>query len=448
MDLLKSNSGTIAVAMFLAVVLGVLTIPFKKRDYIFEWDQAKDYESVAKIVMEKKPTLIGPRVSSDTGFFLGPWHYYFLTPFFILTKGSLEMGFWAAWLVQYLLALTSYVLAKKWFGTLAGVTAGLWMASPVELVAWGFMYTPWLSLIFFYLCLKTLEKPELLPGLFWFCGFGCTTYAVFYAMLIPLLLVTIELGRKGKISWRKLGLAIGLFLVSYIPTLIFDIRHNFLNIRNIMKFSANQQGSGMYSGYFWRVFLRAVETSWLNKTLPTNWSAIVTGGTILVLIGGAMALFKKRRVFVLGWLISPLIPMAFYRGNVSEYYYAATILLIPFLIAGWFTKMGLMGKSTLVLLILLVVFLRAKEIYRGGARISLADKINVLEELEKLGTKYSVSYELNLGDDNGYETIFRKLGKNYVADGSAQLYTITYNNRVPTNGKLVSSLKKLSIYRR
>ena len=103
-------------AILLAIILLVFTVPFKNRDYIFDWDQGNDYEATAKIAGGKL-ALIGPRVTSDSGFFLAPWHYYFLLPFYKLTGGSLDMGFWAALTIQYLWALTAFLLVKKWWGS-------------------------------------------------------------------------------------------------------------------------------------------------------------------------------------------------------------------------------------------------------------------------------------------------------------------------------------------
>jgi hypothetical protein len=399
-------------------------------------------------IAKGKLTLIGPRVTNDIGFFLAPWHYYFLLPFYKLTNGNLFMGFWGALLVQYLLAITSFVLARKWFGTLAGLTTGIIVATSGNLVAWGFMYVPLLSLLFFFACLKTIDNSKLLPLLFLFFGFGCTTYAVFYALGIPLVYVTIYLINKRKITWKKLLLGAGLAVLPYTPLIIFDLRHNFLNIRNILGFAGNQHGQGTQSGYFIHVFFRAIEVSWLNRELPTNISFIVVSLTIVALILGTFVIFNQKKLFTSLWLVSSLIPMTFYRGNVSEYYYAPVIILVPFFISGLLVRKGSTGKVILILLTFLLVSLRIKDKYSNSVGITLSDKINVVEKLEKMGTKYSVSYELGLGQDSGYDTVFKKIGTRYVEDGSAQLYTITYPNNTLISGTKFASTGKLAVYKR
>ena len=126
MSLLKDRLTTWLTIIGLSVIFLGVTLPLRK-NYIFDWDQAADYEAVEKIAGGKL-TLIGPRVTSDKGFFLGPWHYYFLVPFFKLTNGSLEMGFWAVLLIQYLYLIITFWVSKKWGGVLAGIIAGILVA--------------------------------------------------------------------------------------------------------------------------------------------------------------------------------------------------------------------------------------------------------------------------------------------------------------------------------
>lgn len=432
--------------LLILVFLG-FTLPFKDKLYSFDWDQNNDYLAVEKIA-QGKFTLIGPRVTSDTGFFLGPWHYYFLYPFYKLTNGSLDMGFWAAWLVQLVLVITSFYLAKKWFGIWAGIATGLLMASVGSLSEWGFMYVPIISLLFFVMCLKTLDRPKLLPWLLLFFGFGCTVYTVFYALGIPLLYVIVYLIFKKKTNLINLLFGLLLLTLPYIPIFIFDLRHNFLNLRNMLGFVGGQSGAGTQPGYFIVVFIRALGGYWLNTQLPNGYLEIGAIIALLVLIFGAFKLFEKQKVFVLLWLVSSLIPMAFFKGNVSEYYYAPVVLLIPFFLSGLLVKRGKIGKVVLGIVVVALVGTRMVINIKNNSGLSLKEKIDLVENLDGLNSKYSVSYDLVWGQDGGYRTIFNKMGKNYVDDGSSQLYTITYKDSTKTSGTKVFSTDKLAVYKR
>ncbi len=414
---------------------------------MFDWDQTDDYEAVESIV-KGKLRLIGPRVTSDTGFFLAPWHYYFLLPFYLISHGSLDMGFWGALLIQYLTVMTAFFLAKKWFGKLAGIMVGLSLAVPSNITAWGFMYVPLLSLWLFDVCLKTLEDTKWLPWLFLLLGIGCTTYAVFYALWIPFLYVIYQLVRTKKVNFRNIIAGLTLFCIPYLPLVIFDLRHDFLNIRNVLSFATNQRGQGVETGYFIKVFFRAIEMYWLDTELPRILSVVIVAASLGVLVFGGTNLFNKKRGFMCWWLVSSLIPMAFYKGNVSEYYYAPVILLIPFCIAGLLVKNKLGKKWLIVLMVGLACFRLINKTTRPIG-ISLEDKKRAVFELEKIGEQYSVSYDFNIGDDSGYSLVFKKLGKNYVDDGSAQLYTLTYKNLGKmTSGIKVAETNKIAIFKR
>jgi hypothetical protein len=433
--------------LLLLLLLGLFTVTHKNEMFIFDWDQGSDYESVQKIVEEKNLTLIGPRVTSDTGFFLGPWHYYFLAPFFLITKGSLYMGFWAAFLIQFLFASLAYFFVKKEFGTIAGLSTGILLATPIHLLAWGFMYIPVLAIIFFGLCLKTLDNPKLLPLVFLFFGFGCTTYAVFYCLGIPLILITIKCLYERKTSIKKLIMSGLLFLVPYLPMFIFDIRHNFLNLRNMFGLFANQNGNEKTTLYFLQVFQRAVNYSLFSVNLSSPLSTFLFYSILLILIIGILTLFPKKKIFVFVWILAPLIMLSFYKGNVSEYYYGTTTILVPIFLAGVLSKRGLFGKIILGLTVSLIISLRIAEINNNKSRTSLGVKMEIVNILDKTGIPYSVSYDLKLGQDGGYNTILAKMGKNYVSDGSAQLYTITYDNHT-ISGTKIATVKKMAIYKR
>jgi len=51
----------------------------------FDWDQERDAQ-VIKEILSGHLTLLGPRVLGPDKFFLAPYFYYLLTPFYLLTN--------------------------------------------------------------------------------------------------------------------------------------------------------------------------------------------------------------------------------------------------------------------------------------------------------------------------------------------------------------------------
>jgi len=74
---LKDNWGLV-----LVVIIGGLFRFYRLQDLTtFGGDQGIDYQNVARMVVEKRLSLLGP--VTHVGVFLGPLYYYLLIPFFL-----------------------------------------------------------------------------------------------------------------------------------------------------------------------------------------------------------------------------------------------------------------------------------------------------------------------------------------------------------------------------
>jgi hypothetical protein len=358
------------------------------------------------------------------------------------------MGFWASLFVQFGLLCVVFLLSKKYFGFFAAFISSLFFATPVSLVSWGFMYVPMLSLIFLYLCLKTFKRPGLFPLLSLFFAFGCSTYAVFYALGLPFIFLTVSLLKKGQIPLKSLLFSLFLLIIPFLPIIIFDLRHDFLNLRNIINFSSNQSIRQQSPWYFLIVFYRALENSFLNKYYLAGWSFLIVVFCLSLLIFGINTFGSRHRLFFFLWIISPLLFLSFFHGTTSEYYYGTTVVLLPILLPIRLKGKPL-GKFFIISFTLSVIFLRIKQVTAvntGG--ITLADKIAVVNRLNQLNAPYSLSYDLDSGYNAGFDTVLSKLGENYYADGSTQLYTVTHRQSPPISGTKITDISNLSIYKR
>src|SRR3990167_10834204 len=81
--------------------------------YGYGFDQERDYFAVKAIVADHKFTLIGPRVVSSAGFFLGPFYYYLQVPFFLLLKGDPLYGAYFTAAVNLSVYLLIYVVLHR-----------------------------------------------------------------------------------------------------------------------------------------------------------------------------------------------------------------------------------------------------------------------------------------------------------------------------------------------
>jgi hypothetical protein len=394
--------------------------------YTFEWDQEDDAIKVLNLIQQKKPILIGPRVANANGFFVGPYHYYFLFPFYLLTKGDPIAGGVAAVVVSVITSITVYFIVRKIYDEKAALITGLLFASATSIISWNVMYTAFFGIIGFYLCLKIIDsQPKLFPILMLVYGLAATSHLVPASMGLSIL-IAIILSNK-KISLKQLFIGLGLFLIPFIPLLVFDLRHDFLNTRKIIEFAFSDKTGG--NSYPWWLFLRSF---WRSLNLNTfAWdinspSALIIIGNLLVIGIIIYEIFKlnfKQRILTSIWIITPLLILGFYKGGIPEYYYGLALVVVPILIGKSLSRLNL-TIGTLILIFF--VGIKAYKVIQFRPLINLENKKNVVEYIvnQKDDEYFNVSYDLGLGMNTGYGYLFKYYGKEPDSSPRGHLYTI------------------------
>src|SRR3972149_719561 len=120
-----------------ALVFGIMlrSVDLLSGNYLFGFDQGRDYLAVKKIVVDHKPTLIGSEIGAGAagfrGIFQGPFHYYFLSLPCLLSGGNPDGGIILMFLYGILTIILGYLLGKELFGKLGGLlVAALISLSP------------------------------------------------------------------------------------------------------------------------------------------------------------------------------------------------------------------------------------------------------------------------------------------------------------------------------
>ena len=122
--------------IFFVLIIGISllsrSIEVLNKNYVFGFDQGRDYLAVKSIVVDNKFTLIGSEVGAGaaglSGIFQGSLHYYFLSVPFILTKGDPYGGLVLMFLLSMLSVVFSYFFGRKVFGAIGGLTTALLFA--------------------------------------------------------------------------------------------------------------------------------------------------------------------------------------------------------------------------------------------------------------------------------------------------------------------------------
>lgn len=351
------------------VLLGVLLLGaflrlYKIDQYMtFLGDEGRDVLIVRRIFTEFHPPLIGPGTSVGN-MYLGPLYYYMMAlP--LLISGFSPVG--PAVMVALLGVVTIgfvWFVTRKWFGKIAGFTAAiLYAISPTIITfshsSWNPNIMPFFSLLSMYAIWKVWKENELN----WLIVLGFSFAFVLQShylglFLLPVIFVywllkLINTKNKGilKIFIRKSILAFVAFIMLMSPLFIFDLRHNFLNTKALIKLIADRNST---------VSINLFD---IVKKIPSTLQLIVNDilgvrlqmpllilVLFLVLVGLAIFIKKYKEkqevVFVISWLLFALIGFSFYKLPIYDHY-MGLIFVVPFILIGeMFERLCKLSKFT------------------------------------------------------------------------------------------------------
>ena len=229
-------------------------------NFAFTFDVGRDLLAVQKIVSQKRPTLLGP-TSGIPGFFYTSWWYYFLLPSFIISSGSPFGVVLSIVLLGSLMVPLSFLLGKLVGDERLGlIFSSLVSVSPYLISAstqiWSPNLVPFLTLLVFIFYFF-LTQGKLWPSFFlgFFLGLIFESEMGFGFLFIPSTLVTLFFARKVIRNWKKVifFVLLGLCFVE-LPRLLFELRHNFLQTRSLLRFFQLGQEELSLSPHFERLF--------------------------------------------------------------------------------------------------------------------------------------------------------------------------------------------------
>ncbi len=211
---------------------------------MFLSDQGRDAIIVKRIVAFQHFPAIG--ASSSVGqVYLGPFYYYLIAPFLLLFRfNPVGLAFGVA-LFSIIGIIFSYYVVKKEFNPLIALFFLLLVAfSFVNIDASRFSWNPnllpffsFFTLYWFYKFIQTDRTLyAVLLGAFY--SFSLQLHYLAALLVIPMLLYYILSLRSTKnlIGYAINTLvAVAVFAVFTSPLIIFDLRHNFLNTKNLIK---------------------------------------------------------------------------------------------------------------------------------------------------------------------------------------------------------------------
>ncbi len=424
--------------LLLIILLGVAlrSVEVLNKNFLFGIDQGRDYLAVEKIVREGKLTLIGSEVGTGfaglNGVFHGPYYLYSLIPAFLMYHGDPYGGLVLMFFFGVISLLAFFYVSNKIFGFKTAIFATLLFSlSPPITSLSRFMWSPHPATLFiiiaFWFTYKMIGNPK--KYFFLATFFAGIIYGFELAISIPLVisqfLFAILILKIKNIRLYLLGV-FGV-LIAFFPFFLFDLRHNFMQMRGIfgsLFSSLTKQGSvdsaNLFSDHlvnFWHNFRNTFVLSGVFPLL------------LLVLMLYILHEAKRGKIllpkaqFIGFLLIMPVVSFIvflFIKTAVWDFYliqlHVVYILLFAYLTVNIrVPKIRILFIALLVLMIpgLFKEFRRAYvDYYDFGGTAKIKGKIEAIDYLykEAAGKKFNVLVFTPPVYDYAYQYLFNWYG--------------------------------------
>lgn len=403
----------------------------------FDWDQENFAWEAKRMIIDHKMTLIGAPTSIG-GIHLGPFYTYLSNLFYFIFKmdpagaGILSILFGIATIAGF------YFVGKKLFNKEAGYLAAFLYAISFPLILWDLVaWNPapfhlfvLLTIFFLY---QVLKKEKYLIFLLALLGIGFHLH--FSALLFFLLSLVVLFFYRPKFSQKTLFLSGLVFLLTVSPLIVFDLRHNFHNSRQLINFFLFPETKFSPTGVKFLPIGRMIWEGIFSFFLYVWPKALARIFLILIWLSLPVIWFvekNKRKILAIFFLAILLIFVFYslYPGHVTEYYLMPlvpiAVLLVAYCLSLFFSFPKRVAMVGLSLFLLVFLAFNLNLWWRYEKPMSLADKKAAVRFIirDAGGKPFRISLTCALGYDTGYRYLFWYYKANISTNLKDKIYTI------------------------
>jgi hypothetical protein len=431
--------------LLISLVIGIFvrSYEFKER-FMYAHDNDLASWIVKDIVIDSHIRLIG-QLTSSPGIFIGPYYYYTLIPFYLISNWDPLGTVWFSVLVGAISIISVYYVFLKLYGKTPAAIAGFIYSisfgisgSEREVVP----TTPvFLWCIWFFYSIHLLFRGEkkgllyamVLMALVWHLNLAL-------GLLFPLIIIAIWLHRKQYL-FKDFYKPILTALLLSVPLMLFEIRHGFSQTRSLFgTLFGMHTGSADFLGKISHVVLYAARNaSWILFWDPPFSDYIIPGVLLVAFV--IMLFFKKyyekySLMLYSFWLLVYILFFTFNSINLSEYYLNGlyiiwltfTVLLLSYLASVHkMLKVMVLFILTLFTLQNFTSFITSPNNNSGYVERTALVKYIKIDSVAHNYPCVSVSYMTTPGNNFGYRFLFyrEKLHVNQPKSESP-VYTIVF----------------------
>ena len=331
--------------------------------YTFELDQDLFSWIVKDLLINHHIRLIGQLTSID-GVFIGPLYYYLLAIFFFIFKMNPVGGLFLATGISVATILSVYYVFSKFFGKNVGIIGSLLysFSLPIILIDRWIVPTQTTLLwsIWYLWCLIAIKngnkKAFLVAGIL---------VALIWQVHIALLPLVFLLPAAFFYSRKKIALKIYiysaiLFLVFSSPFWLFELRHNFQQIKGVITATTvTRDGTNI----FWRLYLVIGSISIeINKIflylITTPWFVGIPVFGWIIFYLKRKKLLKTGDINLVGfWILAIAFSQFMSKRPISDYYFNSLIIPVLLVFSLFFAQLSGRYFAKFILVILFISIL-------------------------------------------------------------------------------------------
>lgn len=343
-------------------------------NYVFGFDQGRDYLAAKSIVVDHKMTLIGSEWGAGsaglTGLFHGPGYFYLLGIAFLLFGGDPYGGVVVMLLLGIVTVALSFFIGKKLIDMVGAYVFALLIALSPPLIAqsrffWNsYPSSPLILLTYYFVYRSTLYRRSV--DIFLAALFSGIIYNFQTGIAIPLvitfLLYSIFILRLRKLT--QYCYLVGGYFLAFVPFVLFEIRHNFQGFRGLLSYLFVHEKTDVTPLFIQRMlsdhlgsFLYSFSDSFPKTSLP--WWVLAMALFLPTLYFWYKENDRPLRLFLVYLLALP--PVAFLvfsplRNSVYPYY-LYSLTLVYLLLFAFVVSRAIRHKKPFVLALYSVILI-------------------------------------------------------------------------------------------
>lgn len=456
--LLLKNKVLIAFILISAIFLSVrfYKLPY---NFKFAYDSQFAADAAWNMFHGKKLILIGQETSLG-GLFVGPFLLYLQTLAMLIGGFSPMSLAYLAILFSYATMVILFIVVSELFNKQQGIIATFLYSISAKLVnfdlssnAQSFVMITSLLIFWFSYNLFIKKQGKYLP--FLALSVAASFHIHFALFLLMPLILLFFLFYQPKIKLKYSFYSLLIFMVSLAPIILFDLRHDHLITKNLLKFSSQESGALITKAMnVMQTFLALA-----NEVMFSNNKYILFIPSLFFL-GYSLILLKNNKkgilLFVLLFILVPLLLLCSYKGPVPEYYFLPAV---PIFLIMASTVYYYLLKNIRFLFILLMIFFIIFNMHEIKSKIDISESFAFKDSIVRWvisdanAGDFNVYYDLPLVINNGYTYLFKWKQKEPI-DYAKNLYIITlqskinsgtYGDSFPNKVKVVNNFGIISV---